>query len=200
MRPGLGGQKDFDPNAEGLIVHADCYLVINGKDGHSIHASYFGDAESVIEHGAIVRGFRDIDGEPPPQVRAARMVLALPEAETIRYTPQATFVNIHGQRVDTAQALEAAARTYMDGEYTTGGDRKEAAVTSLITTRWQRVHRDMIGDAAWKRRSTALTTRDLGNAGLTRERHSPQSSETPVERRNTGNWSCTWRSRVWTCC
>jgi hypothetical protein len=36
---GRGGQKDFDPNAEGLIVHADCYLVINGKDGHSIHAS-----------------------------------------------------------------------------------------------------------------------------------------------------------------
>jgi hypothetical protein len=53
------------------------------------------------------------------------MVLALPEAETIRYTPQATFDNIHGQRVDTAQALEAMARTYMDGEYTTGGDRKE---------------------------------------------------------------------------
>jgi hypothetical protein len=37
---GVGGQKDFDPNADGLMVHADCYLVINGKEGHSIHASY----------------------------------------------------------------------------------------------------------------------------------------------------------------
>ena len=31
---GVGGQKDFDPNADGLMVHADCYLVINGKEGH----------------------------------------------------------------------------------------------------------------------------------------------------------------------
>ena len=70
---GAGGQKDFDPNADGLMVHADCYLVINGKEGHSIHASYFGDAESVIWHGAIVRGFRDMAGEPPARVlRAAR--------------------------------------------------------------------------------------------------------------------------------
>ena len=28
---GVGGQKDFDPNADGVMVHADCYLVINGK-------------------------------------------------------------------------------------------------------------------------------------------------------------------------
>jgi hypothetical protein len=27
---GVGGQKDFDPNADGVMVHADCYLVING--------------------------------------------------------------------------------------------------------------------------------------------------------------------------
>ena len=147
---GRGGQKDFDPNVEGLIVHADCYLVINGKDGHSIHASYFGDAERVVQHGAIVRGFRHLDEELPAQVRAARMILALPEAETIRYTPPATFVNIHGQRVDTEQALDAAARTYMDGEYITGGARREAVVTTLLTTRWLRVHEDVIGDAAWK--------------------------------------------------
>jgi hypothetical protein len=104
---GVGGQKDFDPNADGVMVHADCYLVINGKEGHSIHASYFGDAEREIQHGAIVRGFRDMAGEPPARVRAARIVLALPEAKTIQYTPQATFDNIHGDRIDTAQALEA---------------------------------------------------------------------------------------------
>jgi hypothetical protein len=38
----------------------------------------------------------------------------------------------------------------MDGEYTTGGDRTEAIVTNLLTTRWQRVHEDTIGDVAWK--------------------------------------------------
>jgi hypothetical protein len=47
------------------------------------------------------------------------MVLALPEAKTIQYTPQATFDNIHGDRIDTEQALEAAARVYMDSEYAT---------------------------------------------------------------------------------
>jgi hypothetical protein len=36
---GVGNQKDFDPNADGVMVHADCHLVINGKEGHSIHAS-----------------------------------------------------------------------------------------------------------------------------------------------------------------
>jgi hypothetical protein len=146
---GVGDRKDFDPNAEGVMVHADCYLVINGKDGHSIHASYFGNAEREIHHGAIVRGFRDMAGEPPARVRAARMVLALPEAKTIQYTPQATFDNIHGGRIDTAQALEAAARVYMDAEYATGGNRMEAIVTSILITRWQRVHDDMIGDIAW---------------------------------------------------
>ena len=99
---GVGNQKDFDPNADGVMVHADCYLVINGnKEGHSIHASYFGDAERDIQHGAIVRGFRDIAGEPLARVRATRMVLALPEAKTIQYTPQATLDNIHGDRIDT---------------------------------------------------------------------------------------------------
>jgi hypothetical protein len=47
---GVGNQKDFDTNADGVMVHADCYLVINGKEGHSIHASYFGDAERDIQH------------------------------------------------------------------------------------------------------------------------------------------------------
>jgi hypothetical protein len=77
------------------------------------------------------------------------MVLALPEAKTIQYTPQATFDNIHGDRIDTAQALEVAARVYMNTEYATGGDRMEAIVTSILITRWQRVHDDMIGDIAW---------------------------------------------------
>ena len=77
------------------------------------------------------------------------MVLALPRPKAIQYTSQATFANIHGSRIDTAQALEAAARVYMDEEYTTGGNRTEAIVTSLLTTRWQRVHEDMIGDIAW---------------------------------------------------
>jgi hypothetical protein len=140
---GVGGQKDFDPNADGVMVRADCYLVINGKEGHSIHASYFGDAEREIRHGAIVRGFRDMTGEPPARVRAARMVLAIPEPKAIQYTPQATFGNIHGNRIDTAQALEGAARVYMDAEYTTGGNRMEAIVTSILITRWQRVHEDI---------------------------------------------------------
>jgi hypothetical protein len=48
VRGRVGGQKDFDPNVDGLVVHADCYLVINGKEGHSSHVSYFGDAERVI--------------------------------------------------------------------------------------------------------------------------------------------------------
>jgi hypothetical protein len=71
------------------------------------------------------------------------MALALPEPKAVQYTPQATSNNIHGDRVDTAQALEAAARIYMDEEYTTGGDRMEAIVTSLLITRWQRVHEDI---------------------------------------------------------
>ena len=79
---GVGNQKDFDPNADGIMVHADCYLVINGKEGHSIHASFFGDAEKYLQHGAIVRGFNDIQGEPPARVRATRMVLELPKATT----------------------------------------------------------------------------------------------------------------------
>jgi hypothetical protein len=77
------------------------------------------------------------------------MVLALPEAKTIQYTPQAAFCNIHGDVIATEQALEAAARVYMDSEYTTGGDRMEAIVTNLLIARWQRVHDDMIGDIAW---------------------------------------------------
>jgi hypothetical protein len=77
------------------------------------------------------------------------MALALPEAKTIQYTPQAAFGNIHGDMIATEQALEAAARVYMDSEYTTGGNRMEAIVTSLLVARWQRVHDDMIGDIAW---------------------------------------------------
>jgi hypothetical protein len=95
---GVGNQKDFDPNADGVMVHADCYLVINGKEGHSIHASFFGDAERPIQHGAIVRGFRDADGEPPARVRATRMVLALPDAKTVQYTP-------HRQRSATSTEI-----------------------------------------------------------------------------------------------
>jgi hypothetical protein len=45
------------------------------------------------------------------------LALALPEPKAIQYAPQATFNNIHGNRIDTAQALEAAARIYMDAEY-----------------------------------------------------------------------------------
>ena len=44
----VGNRKDFDPYADGIMVHADCYLVINGKEGHSIHASFFGDAEKYL--------------------------------------------------------------------------------------------------------------------------------------------------------
>ena len=33
----VGNQKDFDPYADGIMVHADCHLVINGKEGHSVH-------------------------------------------------------------------------------------------------------------------------------------------------------------------
>jgi hypothetical protein len=64
---GVGHQKNFDPNADGIMaqVHAGCYLIINGKEGHSIHASFSGDAENCLQHGAIVRGFNDIQGEPP---------------------------------------------------------------------------------------------------------------------------------------
>jgi hypothetical protein len=45
---GVGNQTDFDPSADGIMVHAGCYLVINGKEGHSIHASFFGDAEKYL--------------------------------------------------------------------------------------------------------------------------------------------------------
>jgi hypothetical protein len=38
---GVGRQKDFDPNADGIMVHADCYLIINGnrRDIRSMLAS-----------------------------------------------------------------------------------------------------------------------------------------------------------------
>ena len=131
------------------------------------------------------------------------MVLALPEAETIRYTPHATFVNIHGQRADTAQALDAAARTYMDGEYTTGGARKEATVTSLLTTRWQRVHEDMIGDAAWK----AIYSADHKGSGECRPDMRTLTTEQRDARRAEKYRQLVLHlevpgheSRVWTCC
>jgi hypothetical protein len=55
------------------------------------------------------------------------MVLALPEAKTIQYTPQAAFDNIHGDTIATEQALGATtARVYMDSEYAIGGNRMEA--------------------------------------------------------------------------
>jgi hypothetical protein len=37
--------------------------------------------------------------------------------------------------IATEQALEAAARVYMDSEYTTGGDKMEAIVTNLLIAR-----------------------------------------------------------------
>ena len=54
---GVGRQGDFDPYAEGIMVGADCYLLINGKRGHSVHVSFFGDAEKRLQHETIVRGF-----------------------------------------------------------------------------------------------------------------------------------------------
>jgi hypothetical protein len=51
--------------------------------------------------------------------------------------------------VDAEQALEVTAREYMKSEYTTGGDRMESIVTTLLITRWRQVHDDMIGDIAW---------------------------------------------------
>jgi hypothetical protein len=60
---GVGNQKDFDQNADGIMVHVDCYLVINGKEEHSIHASFFGGVEKYLQRGAIVRGFNNIQGE-----------------------------------------------------------------------------------------------------------------------------------------
>jgi hypothetical protein len=110
---GVGNQKDFDPCAGGIMVHADCYLVINGKEGHSIHASFFGDAEKYLRHGAIVRGFNDIQGEHPARVRAARMVDALPEATTATFTPQQEFANLYGNVADAEQALEVTAQEYI---------------------------------------------------------------------------------------
>jgi hypothetical protein len=86
----VGNQKDFDPNADGIMVHAGCYLIINSKEGYSIHASFFGGAARYLQHGAIVRGFKDIqgEGEAPARVRAARMVAELPEATTSPFIPQ----------------------------------------------------------------------------------------------------------------
>ena len=116
------------------------------------------------------------------------MVLALPEPKAIQYTPQATFGNIHGNRVDTAQALEAAARVYMDAEYTTGGNRMEAIVTSLLITRWQRVHEDMIGDIAW----IAIYRddhKDFGECRPDMRGIAPCASRIPLRKRHTDSWS-----------
>jgi hypothetical protein len=134
---GVGNQKDFDPNADGIMVHADCYLVINGKEGHSIHASFFGGADKYLQRGAIVRGFNNIQGEATARVRAARVVAALPEATTSTLTPQQEFFNVYGNMVDAEQALEITAQEYMESEYTTGGDRMESIVTPLLIARWQ---------------------------------------------------------------
>jgi hypothetical protein len=146
---GVGRQGDFDPYAEGPMAHADCYLIINGKKGHSVRASFFGDAEKCLQHRAIVRGFNDIQGLAPVRVRAARMIAELPEATNSPFIPQDTFINVYGAMVDAEQALEVAAREYMDSEYRTGGDRGESVVTPLLIIRWRQVHDDMIRDAAW---------------------------------------------------
>jgi hypothetical protein len=126
---GMGNQKNFDPYANGIMVHAGCYLVINGKEGHSIHASFFGGAEKYLQRGDIVRGFNNMQGEATARVRAARMVAALPEATTPTLTPQQGFLNVYGNMVDAEQALEIMAQEYMESKYTTGGDRMEAIVT-----------------------------------------------------------------------
>jgi hypothetical protein len=51
--------------------------------------------------------------------------------------------------VDAEQALEVTAQKYIESEYSTGGDRGESIVIPLLIVRWQQVHDDMIGDAAW---------------------------------------------------
>jgi hypothetical protein len=33
---GVGNQKDFDPNADGVMVHADCYLVRHQRQGGAL--------------------------------------------------------------------------------------------------------------------------------------------------------------------
>jgi hypothetical protein len=79
------------------------------------------------------------------------MIAELPEATSSPFIPQETFVNVYGAMVDAEQALEVTAREYMDSEYmhSTGGDRGESIVTPLLIVRWQQVHDDMVGDAAW---------------------------------------------------
>ena len=93
----MGNQKDFDPYADGIMVHANCYLVINGKEGHSIHTSFFGGAEKYLQRGAVVRGFNNMQGEATARLRAAQMVAALPEATTPTLTPQQGFLNVCGR-------------------------------------------------------------------------------------------------------
>jgi hypothetical protein len=68
---GVGRQGDINPYSEGIMGHADCYLITNGKRGHSLHTSFFGDAGECLQRGAIVRGFNDTQGQDPASVRAA---------------------------------------------------------------------------------------------------------------------------------
>jgi hypothetical protein len=145
---GVGRQGDFNPYSEEIMGHADRYLITNGKRGHSLHASFFRDAEDCLQRGAVVRGFNDTQEQDPASVRAGRMVAELPEATSSPAAPQ-TFFNVYGEMVRAEQALEATAREYMDSEYSTEGDRGEAIVTSLLTNRWRQVHDDIVGYAAW---------------------------------------------------
>ena len=72
----------------------------------------------------------------------------------------------------------------MDAEYTTGGDRMEAIVTSILITRWQRVHDDMIGDIAW----IAIYRddhKDFGECRPDMQRITPRASGVPLWRRHT---------------
>jgi hypothetical protein len=106
-------QGDFDPHGDGIIGRADCYLLINGTKEHSIHARFFGDAEKCLQQGTAVRGFNDIQGWDPAQVRAARMIDELPEPTSPQSIHLQTFCNIYGAKVDAEQALEVTAQAYM---------------------------------------------------------------------------------------
>jgi hypothetical protein len=112
---------------DGIMVHAYCYLVINGKEGHSIHASFFGGAEKYLQRGSIVRGFNNIQGEATARVRAARMVAALPEATIPTLPPQHGFSNVYGGNMaDAEQALKSRRKNIW------------SLSTPLVATGWNR--------------------------------------------------------------
>jgi hypothetical protein len=147
---GVGNQKDFDPNADGVMVHAGCYLVINGKEGgtRSMPVSLETPRDTYSMEPFCPRVQRHPWRAPGTSEDDANDTRA-PKGEDYPVHPQAAFCNIYRNIVDAEQALEVTAREYMDSEYTTGGDRMEAIVTNLLIARWQQVHDDMIGDIAW---------------------------------------------------